>query len=154
MNVAMSIFGHVCYRYYYISICSEYVRLFFLSSRRRHTRCALVTGVQTCALPICGASLHDQETIMKLRTMIWAILTTTTLAMPAFASVYTNADGQRVECHDEQVVTKKGDHPIAAPVLGAVAGGVIGLQIGGGPGKDIATGARAEAGRGSWRERM
>src|SRR3546814_4598912 len=25
------------------------------SSRRRHTRCALVTGVQTCALPICVA---------------------------------------------------------------------------------------------------
>src|SRR3546814_2164700 len=29
---------------------------FFFSSRRRHTRCALVTGVQTCALPICAAS--------------------------------------------------------------------------------------------------
>src|SRR3546814_5628931 len=31
---------------------------FFFSSRRRHTRCALVTGVQTCALPIssrCGS---------------------------------------------------------------------------------------------------
>src|SRR3546814_4301197 len=28
---------------------------FFFSSRRRHTRCALVTGVQTCALPICQA---------------------------------------------------------------------------------------------------
>src|SRR3546814_9523224 len=27
-------------------------RVFFFSSRRRHTRCALVTGVQTCALPI------------------------------------------------------------------------------------------------------
>src|SRR3546814_3941634 len=27
---------------------------FFFSSRRRHTRCALVTGVQTCALPILG----------------------------------------------------------------------------------------------------
>src|SRR3546814_20234229 len=26
-----------------------------MSSRRRHTRCALVTGVQTCALPIFGA---------------------------------------------------------------------------------------------------
>src|SRR3546814_12716876 len=26
---------------------------FCCSSRRRHTRCALVTGVQTCALPIC-----------------------------------------------------------------------------------------------------
>src|SRR3546814_6597581 len=32
------------------------VVLFFFSSRRRHTRCALVTGVQTCALPICGWS--------------------------------------------------------------------------------------------------
>src|SRR3546814_13716595 len=30
-----------------------YIFLFF-SSRRRHTRCALVTGVQTCALPISG----------------------------------------------------------------------------------------------------
>src|SRR3546814_9839860 len=29
--------------------------LFFFSSRRRHTRCALVTGVQTCALPISSA---------------------------------------------------------------------------------------------------
>src|SRR3546814_5444065 len=29
-----------------------YVDVFFFSSRRRHTRCALVTGVQTCALPI------------------------------------------------------------------------------------------------------
>src|SRR3546814_4224118 len=31
---------------------------FFFSSRRRHTRCALVTGVQTCALPI---SLHCRD---------------------------------------------------------------------------------------------
>src|SRR3546814_11905409 len=31
------------------------LRLFFFSSRRRHTRCALVTGVQTCALPIFQA---------------------------------------------------------------------------------------------------
>src|SRR3546814_20799180 len=30
--------------------------VFFFSSRRRHTRCALVTGVQTCALPI---SFHE-----------------------------------------------------------------------------------------------
>src|SRR3546814_15835094 len=29
-----------------------YSFVFFFSSRRRHTRCALVTGVQTCALPI------------------------------------------------------------------------------------------------------
>src|SRR3546814_20171620 len=29
----------------------------FFSSRRRHTRCALVTGVQTCALPICAPQI-------------------------------------------------------------------------------------------------
>src|SRR3546814_8675527 len=33
-------------QYCYVSL------LVFFSSRRRHTRCALVTGVQTCALPI------------------------------------------------------------------------------------------------------
>src|SRR3546814_7552734 len=33
---------------------------FFFSSRRRHTRCALVTGVQTCALPIYGVEGPDQ----------------------------------------------------------------------------------------------
>src|SRR3546814_19796717 len=36
--------------WYYCILCLVF--LFFFSSRRRHTRCALVTGVQTCALPI------------------------------------------------------------------------------------------------------
>src|SRR3546814_1369901 len=31
---------------------------FFFSSRRRHTRCALVTGVQTCALPISKTEIE------------------------------------------------------------------------------------------------
>src|SRR3546814_16842180 len=35
-----------------VSCCGFF---FFFSSRRRHTRCALVTGVQTCALPICAS---------------------------------------------------------------------------------------------------
>src|SRR3546814_7940166 len=34
---------------------------FFFSSRRRHTRCALVTGVQTCALPICRFFLEADK---------------------------------------------------------------------------------------------
>src|SRR3546814_4770418 len=38
---------------YVIVICCRF--FFFFSSRRRHTRCALVTGVQTCALPIWNA---------------------------------------------------------------------------------------------------
>src|SRR3546814_2876366 len=32
-----------------------FISVFFFSSRRRHTMCALVTGVQTCALPIFKA---------------------------------------------------------------------------------------------------
>src|SRR3546814_5178748 len=35
--------------------------LFVFSSRRRHTRCALVTGVQTCALPISAADRLDRD---------------------------------------------------------------------------------------------
>src|SRR3546814_1425528 len=35
-----------CVFWWFLFLC------FFFSSRRRHTRCALVTGVQTCALPI------------------------------------------------------------------------------------------------------
>src|SRR3546814_5708603 len=37
--------------------------VFFFSSRRRHTRCALVTGVQTCALPICRNILTVEDPI-------------------------------------------------------------------------------------------
>src|SRR3546814_3637822 len=39
-------------------ICGTY---FFVSSRRLHTRCALVTGVQTCALPIWPASVEKLD---------------------------------------------------------------------------------------------
>src|SRR3546814_18470778 len=40
---------------------------FFFSSRRRHTRCALVTGVQTCALPIFYDRIR--ENLRKYRKM-------------------------------------------------------------------------------------
>src|SRR3546814_1101313 len=46
-----------------ILCCCALGVVFFFSSRRRHTRCALVTGVQTCALPIsAGVAIdHDGE---------------------------------------------------------------------------------------------
>src|SRR3546814_8805710 len=37
-----------------------YCLVFFFSSRRRHTRCALVTGVQTCALPISWVGMDGE----------------------------------------------------------------------------------------------
>src|SRR3546814_4800039 len=45
----------------------------FFSSRRRHTRCALVTGVQTCALPILpgasSGSLSEADIDAMLRVL-------------------------------------------------------------------------------------
>src|SRR3546814_6106503 len=39
--------------------------VFFFSSRRRHTRCALVTGVQTCALPICAGAPSPRRPVRR-----------------------------------------------------------------------------------------
>src|SRR3546814_18416057 len=47
--------------------------MFFFSSRRRHTRCALVTGVQTCALPISlGYVPIDKEPEAASKTVEYA----------------------------------------------------------------------------------
>src|SRR3546814_5133709 len=42
--------------------------IFFFSSRRRHTRCALVTGVQTCALPIFPPAVFSSASTRRTRT--------------------------------------------------------------------------------------
>src|SRR3546814_3230843 len=42
---------------------------FFFSSRRRHTRCALVTGVQTCALPISTTAQSAEPEVKDLEKM-------------------------------------------------------------------------------------
>src|SRR3546814_8912844 len=43
--------------------------VFFFSSRRRHTRCALVTGVQTCALPIYAGRVTIDEQDLRHVTL-------------------------------------------------------------------------------------
>src|SRR3546814_16124341 len=62
MSVLISI---GCCLLYIISVC-----VFFFSSRRRHTRCALVTGVQTCALPIFRISVGVQNRLGALGNLI------------------------------------------------------------------------------------
>src|SRR3546814_9254421 len=48
--------------------------VFFFSSRRRHTRCALVTGVQTCALPIYHQRGRELATaLMMLAAAGWIV---------------------------------------------------------------------------------
>src|SRR3546814_3593795 len=53
----------------------DVVCFFFFSSRRRHTRCALVTGVQTCALPISCARDKDAKAV-TIRTRKASLLAT------------------------------------------------------------------------------
>src|SRR3546814_7579209 len=51
--------------------------VFVFSSRKRHTRCALVTGVQTCALPIFEDGLVDIVRFLTivdhLKPRVWAM---------------------------------------------------------------------------------
>src|SRR3546814_7538618 len=44
---------------------------FFFSRRRRHTICALVTGVQTCALPILTAAFFEQVSRRRDAPFLW-----------------------------------------------------------------------------------
>src|SRR3546814_8783737 len=48
-----------------VHLCYLSFLFFFFSSRRRHTRCALVTGVQTCALPISDAQPHLRHRVVE-----------------------------------------------------------------------------------------
>src|SRR3546814_2021722 len=57
---------------------------FFFSSRRRHTSCALVTGVQTCALPIFGI-VAFRESIMHLNTGRLVLASASSFMAMAFA---------------------------------------------------------------------
>src|SRR3546814_12019307 len=49
---------YICIRYWYPDIC-------FFSSGRRHTRCALVTGVQTCAVVAAADDQHLLRRAMR-----------------------------------------------------------------------------------------
>src|SRR3546814_3335966 len=78
------------------------IEYFFFSSRRRHTRCALVTGVQTCALPIslnsASAPLPPTSSNLKVKPP----------AMPSSAI----AGGLRAKTMASLIDAKK---PIAVP---------------------------------------
>src|SRR3546814_8651684 len=56
----------------YLLVIFFFFSFFFFSSRRRHTRCALVTGVQTCALPICKTALVlSHESFIQVNDTDW-----------------------------------------------------------------------------------
>src|SRR3546814_3564273 len=65
---------------------------FFFSSRRRHTRCALVTGVQTCALPIS----QIEEDLERFEAAVGAIDGVVDCALVSGAQDYR----LRIVCRD------------------------------------------------------
>src|SRR3546814_2669889 len=69
----------------YVTIC------FFLPSRRRHTRCALVTGVQTCALPISGLSFRLWRRWARLLRAVDPLLLGTPIKAVAADAGYASA---------------------------------------------------------------
>src|SRR3546814_2700121 len=77
-------------------------RCFFFSSRRRHTRCALVTGVQTCALPILAIKVYGPPPTSGTRDAL--------AEMILEKGCTTNADMKALKDSDEdrykQVCTK------------------------------------------------
>lgn len=69
-------------------------------------------------------------------------------ASVASAYTYTDENGVRYSCRDEQVTTttQTDDHSTAGAVIGGVLGGVAGNQFGKGSGKTAATAAGAVGG--------
>src|SRR3546814_5532775 len=57
----MLVLAHWTLIYIFVCVSFDAHFVFFFTSRRRHTRCALVTGVQTCALPILDQRLPPDE---------------------------------------------------------------------------------------------
>ncbi len=75
-------------------------------------------------------------------------LAATTLAGTGLHAQTRDYDGRRQVCEDVQVThnNSKDDHQIAGTAIGAVAGGLLGNQVGGGKGKTLATVAGAVGG--------
>src|SRR3546814_9965759 len=93
-------------------ICAVF--LFFFSSRRRHTRCALVTGVQTCALPIC---LREGQILFTYLHLAADLAQTQGLAKSgAIAIAY------------ETVTSARGGLPLLAPM--SEVAGRMSVQVG------------------------
>src|SRR3546814_5266250 len=98
---------------------------FFVSSRRRHTRCAVVTGVQTCALPICEIESPTGWAPTKKRS------TTTVIAeLRVAVAIHGHTTGEALLARDAM----RGQHM---------------RDAGGDP---LAGGDMQEIGRASWRD--
>src|SRR3546814_11527370 len=77
---------------------------FFFSSRRRHTRCALVTGVQTCALPISFRRRRHIPTI-RLRSLRLLLRGNASARSVLYGSRLHDLEGARFPPHRDHIAT-------------------------------------------------
>src|SRR3546814_19571220 len=106
------------------------MRVVFLSSRRRHTRCALVTGVQTCALPISGASPLIGASILSPGQQNGSLLTVGVGSGGQLVTLQPGAGGN-----------------LLGGATGGLTGGTTGGLDGGGAGKDAEASGREKVRR-------
>jgi uncharacterized protein YcfJ len=102
---------------------------------------SLVTGLVIGAAVAAGAGAVAGLKLMNKGPQYAEVLSVT----PLTRTVHT----PRQECHDQQVTEKapvKDEHQVLGTIAGAVIGGVLGHQVGGGSGRDIATVAGAAGG--------
>ncbi len=102
---------------------------------------SLVTGLVIGAVVAAGASAFAGLKMMHKSPEYAEVLKVT----PLTRTIHT----PRQECHDETVTHQapvKDEHQLIGTVAGALIGGVIGHQVGGGTGRDIATVAGAAGG--------
>src|SRR3546814_9173391 len=109
---------------------------FFFSSRRRHTRCALVTGVQTCALPIFlgerDLDLRDLQVARRERAGpgVFEMLQDPIRPAPVLAEErLRRRDVRRDEVDDAAVDVLAGQEPDEIPGGLLVLGGVVYREI-------------------------
>src|SRR3546814_9262840 len=94
---------------------------FLLSSRRRHTRCALVTGVQTCALPISLRIILPVGETYEVGTVIGEILRNDRclfLRRLARAHAACRPFGFRTDASGQAVAHSAADREVSRPKLG------------------------------------
>src|SRR3546814_14955118 len=103
---------------------------FYVSCRRRHTRCALVTGVQTCALPIFAAPKHS-----GVATVDWTFLRRNWGNLRAYVNwQYTGWRQGLVVTEDRRDLTATSGHGIwnarlSASDIRAGAGGSFAVSL-------------------------
>src|SRR3546814_12963030 len=97
---------------------------FFFSSRRRHTRCALVTGVQTCALPIShnrvGSFTGEQSPLECLAMKDRGIKSTPCPIIRGKRALVNNGRGNRIPISVHQAINTLPNHLlyVARDILG------------------------------------